>query len=277
VAESAETARHDLDRGSGSSSLLGKRILITRTREQAGQLAQRLAELGAVPIELPTIQVSAPSDWGPVDTAIDTLEQFPWIVFTSANGVQFFSERLAERGHNPSLLAAARLVAIGPATAAALGGLGLQADVVPARLQTEGIVDELRQFDLHGSRVLLLRARHARELLVSELTALGARVTDVAVYETTPTGDPAEVRLLLASGGVDAVTFTSSSTARNLVAMLGDDANRQLPNVVVASIGPITSQTARELGLTVQTEANEPTVSGLVAALERYFDSLVKK
>ncbi len=270
-------ARLDLDRGSEPSPLHGKRILITRTREQAGQLARQLAALGAVPIELPTIQVNAPSDWGPVDTAIDTLDAFSWIVFTSANGVRFFCERLETRGHNPHRLAAARLVAIGPATATALGELGLQPNVVPSRSQTEGIVDELRRFDVQGSRVLLLRARNARELLVTELTALGAQVTDVAVYETTPAGDPAEVRLLLASGGVDAVTFTSSSTARNLVAILGDDANCQLRTVVVASIGPITSQTARELGLTVLTEAPEPTVPGLVAALERYFDSRVKK
>jgi uroporphyrinogen III methyltransferase / synthase len=273
VAEATEAAQLNLDRAPSASSLRGKRILITRTREQAGQLAERLAELGAEPIELPTIQVIAPSDWGPVDNAIESLDEFSWLVFTSVNGVRYFFQRLAERGHRPARLAAARLVAVGPATSAALGELGLRPNLVPARSQTEGIVDELRRFDLRGSRVLLLRARNGRELLVSELTALGARVTDVAVYETMPTGDPTAVRLLLASAGVDAVTFTSSSTARNLVALLAEENERQLRSVVVASIGPITSQTARELGLTVQIEANEPTVPALIAALERYFDT----
>lgn len=251
--------------------LFGRRVLITRTREQASALAALLAERGAVPIELPTIRLEPPADWAPVDRAIDQLESYAWAVFTSTNGVRFFFERLQQRGLDARALKGVRLAAIGPATAAALASWHLQVDFSPAEYVAEAIVAGLARFDLAGQRVLLPRAQEAREVLAEGLAGQGARVDEVAVYQTRPAGDPDLARRLFDEGRVDVVTFTSSSTVRNLVRLLGDHASQRLARSTIASIGPITSQTARELGLPVDVEAADHSIPGLVRALEDYF------
>lgn len=251
--------------------LLGKRILITRAHDQAGPLAALLAARGAIPIELPTIRTEPPTDWGPVDRAIDALAAYTWAIFTSVNGVRYFSDRLRQRGQAPDRLSTVRLAAIGPATAAALTDLGLRVEFSPARYVAEAVVEGMQRFDLRGRRVLLPRAQDVREVLADGLRGQGALVDDIAVYRTTAAGDPEAARSLFAAGGVDIVTFTSSSTARNLVGLLGNRASALLKTVTIASIGPITSQTIRELGLSVQIEASEHSVPGLVAALTAAF------
>jgi uroporphyrinogen III methyltransferase / synthase len=251
--------------------LFGKRVLVTRTREQAGTLRVLLEERGAVAIELPTIQVGPPDDWGPVDRAIGRLDRFDWAIFTSVNGVRFFFERLAQRGEDVRVLKGVRLGAIGPATAAALAEQRIRVDFVPGEFVAEAIVEEMRRFELRGKRVLLPRAAEVREVLADGLTAQGAQVEDVAVYRTRPAGDPVAARGYFESGGVDVAAFTSSSTVRNLVALLGDAAQTLLSQVVIACIGPVTAAQARELGLTVQIEAAEHSIPGLVGALEEYY------
>jgi uroporphyrinogen III methyltransferase/synthase len=249
--------------------LFGKRVLITRTREQAGTLAAQLRERGALPIELPTIRTEPPVDWAAVDDALDRLASFAWVVFTSANGVRYFCERLWTRGQDLRALHQARVAAIGPATAEALAQWRLRADLVPTAYVAEAVIAALAPRLEPGQAVLLPRAEAVREALAAGLAAAGARVEEVAVYRTGPDGDAERARELLASGQVDVVTFTSSSTAQNLVALLGDQAPTLLAPVRIASIGPITSATARDLGLKVTIEASEHTIPGLVAALER--------
>ncbi len=248
--------------------LFGKRVLITRAREQAGTLAALLAERGAIPLELPTIRLEPPADWGPADRAIEALDQYAWAIFTSANGVRYFFERLEHHGYDVRALKGVCLGAIGPATADALLALHLRVEFCPAEYVAEAIVEGMKQFDLAGKRVLLPRAQDVREVLAEGLSRQGALVDDVAVYRTLPAGDPDAARRLFDDEEVDVVTFTSSSTVRHLVGLLGNQARELLGRVTVATIGPITSQTARELGLTVQIEAPEHTIPGLVAALE---------
>ncbi|MBX6771788.1 MAG: uroporphyrinogen-III C-methyltransferase [Chloroflexi bacterium] len=249
--------------------LFGKRVLITRTREQASVLAALLAERGAIPIELPTIRTLPPDDWGPCDRAIAALDQYDWIIFTSVNGVRFFFQRLEERGLDVRALKGIRLAAIGPATAGALAAYRLRVDFCPSEYIAEAIVEGMGQFDLRGRRILLPRAREAREVLAEGLAARGALVDEVAVYQTGPASTPEEALALFENGGIDIATFTSSSTVRNLVALLGDRARPLLSSVLVACIGPITARTARDLGLTVQIEAQEHSIPGLVAAIEQ--------
>ena len=250
--------------------LFGKRVLITRTREQAGTLAKLLTERGAIPIELATIRTEPPADWGPVDRAIQNLDRYAWAIFTSVNGVRYFFERVERQGLDLRALKGVRLGAIGPATAGALAEWHLRADFSPSEYVAEAIVEGMKQFDLSGQRVLLPRAQDVREVLADGLTSQGALVDDVAVYQTCPTGDPIVAQRLFDENQVDVVTFTSSSTARNLARLLGSRAQGLLARVTVAGIGPITCQTARDLGLTVDVEATEHSIPGLVAAVEEY-------
>lgn len=253
--------------------LFGKRVLITRAREQASTLAALLAERGAIPLELPTIRLEPPDDWGPADRAIEVLDQYAWAIFTSANGVRYFFERIEHHGLDVRALKSVRLGAIGPATAAALAASQLRIDFCPSEYVAEAIVEGMKQFDLAGKRVLLPRAQDVREVLAEGLSRQGAIVDDVPVYRTRPAGDPDAARQLFDDEEVDVVTFTSSSTVRHLVGLLGGQARELLGRVTVATIGPITSQTARELGLTVQIEATEHTIPGLVAELEAAFEN----
>lgn len=247
--------------------LAGKRVLVTRTREQAGALAEALRERGAVPVELPTIQIVAPLDWAPVDRAVRALDSYDWLVFSSANAVRYFFERLA--GHTGPLHP--KIAAVGSATARALAERGQEVDVVPGEFVAEAVVAELARHNIANRRVLVPCAEETRDALIAGISALGASVDRVVVYRTLANGDPEFARYLFAENPVDIVTLTSSSTGRSLVALLGADGPQLLQPVVIASIGPITSATARELGLHVSIEASDSTIPGLVDALERYF------
>jgi len=255
--------------------LFGKRVLITRTRRQASALARLLADEGAVPVELPAIEIEPSYDEAAVGAALEALTGggYAWAVFTSANAVELWFSLMRERGLDARAFGGVQVAAIGPATAEALAERGITADAVPAEYVAEAVVEAIREgahghAPLHvGDRILVPRAEAARPELVEGLRALGAEVDEVTLYRAAvPASAPAEALAALRDGGIDIVTFTSSSTVRNLAALLDGDVEC-LRKTVVACIGPITADTARELGLRVDVEAAEHTVPGLVAAL----------
>ncbi|MDH5667972.1 MAG: uroporphyrinogen-III C-methyltransferase [Nitrospira sp.] len=253
--------------------LFGKRILMTRAKEQAGELAELLAAYGGEPIEAPTIRIVAPDDWTPVDRAIADIGTYDQVIFTSVNGVVRFMTRLRENGSDARCLAGRRVCCIGPRTAQELETFGVKADVVPADYQAEGVIEALGRHPLTGVRIVIPRAEVARELLPDELRARGAHVDVVPVYRTViPTEDGAEWRRLLTDGQVHMVTFTSSSTVRNFVTMVGgvDRATVLLRSVTVAAIGPITAKTAEEMGMTVSIMPQENTIPAMVEAMVRH-------
>jgi uroporphyrinogen III methyltransferase/synthase len=259
--------------------LFGKRVLMTRAKEQAGELAGLLAASGAEPIEGATIQIVEPKDWAPVDRAIDAIGQYDWVVFTSVNGVGQFMKRLRAHGRDARSLAGRRICCIGPRTAEELAQYGVTADVVPAEYQAEGVLATLMESDLSRARVLIPRAEVARELLPEELRASGAIVDVIPVYRTEiPRESIDGWKQSLVDRQIDIVTFTSSSTVRNFIELVGGEAQARLlvQSVAVACIGPITAQTAREAGLAVAIMPEENTIPALVEAMAKYFSKGVQ-
>jgi uroporphyrinogen III methyltransferase / synthase len=252
--------------------LFGKRVLVTRAREQAGAAAALLRECGAEPIVVPTIEIHPPSDPTPLTSALVALRagEYDWVAFTSANGVDRTWDALAAVGGDSRAFGAARLAAIGPATARALEQRGLRADVVATEYRGEGLADAmLSTRRSERARVLLARAARARDVLPDSLREAGWEVDVVAAYETRPTSDEVVERLTreLAEGRIDIVTFTSSSTVDNLCDRLGPAAARLLAGPRIATIGPVTTATALGRGLRVDVTARQYTVPGLVNAL----------
>jgi uroporphyrinogen III methyltransferase/synthase len=245
--------------------LFGQRIVVTRAREQAGTLAGKLTALGAGVIELPTIEIQA-GDTAALDAAIERLESYDWLIFTSANGVKRFAARLDASPFDWRKLRA-RICAIGPATREAIDALHLKTDLMGSEYVAEGLLAAFEGYDLGGARVLLPRAAVARDLIPAELARRGAQVDVVEAYRTvTPEGLAVGAREALSGARrPDWITFTSSSTVQNLIAAVGVTALR---GIKAASIGPITTRTARELGVEIAVEASSFTVDGLVAAIE---------
>lgn len=249
------------------SSLSGKRILVTRAKKQAADLCHALTAEGAETIPFATIEISPLKDFQKLDAALQAMAagQYAWVIFTSVNGVEACQERLAPNNLSAVIFSAAKIAAIGPSTASALHELGAQVDFIPSEYIAERILDGLG--DVAGKRILLPRAELARAALAEALTAAGASVDEVPVYHTIqPAPDP--VGLAALHNGVDVVTFTSSSTVRNFVTLAGI----QTGAARIACIGPITAQTAQELGLHVDIVAKEYTIPGLVTALKELFD-----
>jgi uroporphyrinogen III methyltransferase/synthase len=240
--------------------LFGKQIVVTRAREQADALGARLRDLGANVMELPAIEIRPPADYGPLDRAIADLGSYDWLIFTSANGVRFFIDRL-DRSSRDLRSLKAKICAIGPATRAAIEALHLRVDLMGKEYVAEGLLEAFAAHDLEGKRVLLPRAAVARDLVPVELGRRGAHVDVVEAYRSVMPEDLAARAREIAA---DWITFTSSSTVRNVVAAAGRSA---LAGVKVASIGPITSRTARDLGIDVTVQAEEFTIDGLVKAL----------
>ncbi|MBZ4653936.1 MAG: uroporphyrin-III C-methyltransferase [Peptococcaceae bacterium] len=252
--------------------LFGKRIVVTRSREQASQLSEEISRLGGEVLEFPTIAITEPDDYGPLDQAIREIKDYQWLIFTSVNGVQHFFKRFRDLGRDIRELYNLRLSAIGPATAWALAEKGFLVDYVPQEFRAEAIVEGLKSRIKPGDRVLLPRADIARALLPQELIKLGAHVTEVDVYKTVK--EKSSVRELLnylKEKKISVVTFTSSSTVVNFVEMLGEDNLSLLEGVVIACIGPITAQTVQEYGLKVEIQAEEYTIPGLVKAILAYY------
>lgn len=257
----------------GAGALAGRTIVVTRAAEQAASFVALLEAEGATVVQTPTIAIAPPPSWAPLDAALDALGGFAWVVFTSVNGVVMVGRRLAERGLAWGALAGARLAAIGPATAGALEEQGLRVEVVPDDYRAEGLLARLRDRVRAGDRILLPRAARTRDLLVQELRGLGADVHEVAAYTTRRVEDAGpRLRKVLAAGGVDAVTFTSSSTARHFAELFTEGERRAwLAGVVVASIGPITAATVAEYGLATHVMPGEYTIPGLARALAEHF------
>jgi uroporphyrinogen III methyltransferase/synthase len=255
--------------------LAGRRVVVTRPRAQAAALATLLEDDGAEVLALPTIRLEPPADWAPLDAALGALEGFAWVVFTSTNGVAAFGERLARAGRDARALGRSRLAAIGPATAEALGRLGLRADAVPDEYRAEGLLDALRPSLVPGERVLLVRAAEARDVLPRGLEAAGARVTVAPAYRTRPAaGGGDRLRALLAAGAVDAVTFTSASTVHGFMALLGPERREALlADVALAAIGPITEAALAGHGVPATVVAREYTIPALAAALAAHLAS----
>jgi uroporphyrinogen III methyltransferase / synthase len=252
--------------------LFGKRIVVTRSREQASDLVRALYGLGADCLECPTIRVAPPDDPGPLDRAIDRLQDYDWIAFTSVNGVAGFFERLFARNRDVRALGHLRTAAIGPVTAERLKSFGLRSDLVPATFQAEAVVEAFGREPIRGRSVLLPRAQEARAVLPEQLSAMGATVHDVAVYKTVPADlDAGALAERIAERPADLLTFTSSSTVTNFKALLPGELFERVRRVPAACIGPITADTARELGFDVRVTAQTYTIPGLCAAILAHY------
>lgn len=252
--------------------LFGRRVLVTRSREQASALSAAIEQLGGEPVEFPTISITGPPDYTPMDNAIGCLDQYRWVIFTSVNGVKYFFNRLRHLAKDVRDLYGARLCAIGPQTRKALEELTLRVEYVPSEYRAEEIVSGLKDLVEPGDRVLLPRADIARPALPEGLARLGAVVDEVTAYSTVAgRGNVPLVAEQLSRGEIDIITFTSSSTVRNFVELLGRERVPALTaRALVACIGPITADTAREMGLPVHIEAREYTINGLIEAILTY-------
>ena len=261
--------------------LLGKKILITRSRTQASRLRTLLGDQGAEPLELPSIEISPLEDYSELDAALarygllpsestfGTISKF-WVIFASANAVDAVFGRMDAYGRDSRALADSTIGAIGPATASSLAQRGIRPDFVPTSSVSEAVVKELSGREWSGVSVLLPGADIGRDVVARGLVDLGAKVERIPAYRTvTPATASQDARKLL-SQGVDVITFTSSSTVRNLVDILDGDKS-VLESSLIACIGPVTAGTARELELRVDLEADEHTVEGLVHSLVSYY------
>ena len=256
--------------------LFGNRIVVTRSIEQAGELIEMLEERGAEAIQAPTIRIAPPEDPEPLERACAEAGTFDWIVFTSGNGVQAFMERLLAVSDVRDLKGV-RLCTIGSSTETRLASYGIRTDLTPAEFRAEAVVDALKAMgDLKGKRFLLPRSNIARDLLADELREAGAEVSDVAAYRTTLINEDREsepdIYRMLLERQVDAVTFTSASTVRNFVRILGaEEAADLLRTTVVASIGPVTAEAAQQLDIATHVMPTRYTIPDLVDALVEHF------
>jgi uroporphyrinogen-III synthase len=267
--DAASASDSDADH-EATQPLAGRRILITRAPHQASELADRLRVLGATPILIPTIEIAPPSSFAALDAALACLGTYDWLVFTSANAVEAFHRR-AQFQHLTQL--PRRIAAIGPATERAVNSIGLTVDLLPPQYVAESLAQSLLP-EAAGKSFLLVRAAAARDTLPEALTAAGATVTITEAYRNQiPPGSIPALKALFDSPAhyPDAITFTSASTAANLTALL-EAAGLTLPaSVARASIGPITSEALRDLGIPAHVEAAEATIPSLAAALTDHF------
>jgi uroporphyrinogen III methyltransferase/synthase len=248
--------------------LFGKTVLVTRARSQASKLTARLEQLGAKVIETPAIRIEDPADdYAALDAAIGNLSDYQWLIFTSVNGVEHFFARLFAAGKDARAMGYAKVAAIGSATAEKLKAYGILADVVPQEFRAEGVLEALQGKLPPHAKILLPRAQEAREILPEKLREQGAVVDVVPAYQTVAAAvDGEALKAQLASGEIDLVTFTSSSTVTNLIQIVG--AAAALAGVKTAAIGPVTADTAKSNGIEPDIVAKEYTIDGLVEAIK---------
>jgi len=251
------------------------RVLVGRARHQAGSLSRELRKLGAEVLEVPFIEIRKPRSFRPLDSALKNLDRYEWLILTSVNGVEAMWERLAKLRLNKKSLRHLKISAIGPATKKAIEERGVKVHVVPKEYVAESVVKSLRK-RVKGKRILLVRAKVARDVIPRELKKAGAQVDVFEAYETVvPKSSRTRLRTALrrAKTRPDVITFTSSSTVRNFVTLLGAGrrASKKRPEILegitFASIGPVTSATLRELHLEVDVEAQQYTIPGLIEAI----------
>ncbi|HNZ65552.1 MAG TPA: uroporphyrinogen-III C-methyltransferase [Smithella sp.] len=254
-----------------SKPLFGKGVVITRPEKQADDLAQLLIKEGANPIHFPTIKIVPPPSWRELDKAIKKLDDYDWLIFTSANGVAYFFERLSIKGKDIRDLKGIKICCIGPATAQQVANRGIKVDLVPRKFISEGILESFSGKNLKGKKILLARAAEARDVLPEGLKKLGALVNVVTAYKTISSGKKKnELEELFEKNQVDVITFTSSSTVNNFIKITGSDF--RLPEgVKIASIGPVTAAAVKKAGFSVDIHQEEYTMEGLVNALNASF------
>jgi uroporphyrinogen III methyltransferase/synthase len=253
--------------------LLGKRIVVTRARQQASDLVRLLADLGAECLEYPTIEIKPAKDPKPLKQAVANLSDYDWLVFTSVNGVSYFFAQLFAAGKDVRALGHVKMAAIGPATAARLLQFGLTSDIVPETYRAESVVAAFEKEKLKAKKILLPRAKEARPILPQELTKMGAAVDEIPAYETLQAVKNIDDLIQqLKDKQVDMITFTSSSTVKNFKALLpAEDFAALIQDVTIASIGPITTDTAKALGFDVHITAASYTIPGLVEAILNFY------
>ena len=254
--------------------LEGKKILITRAREQSAGFAEQLRKLGAEVIVFPTIEIVPPLRWDRLDQAVDQLPSYDWVIFTSANGVHFFWQRLQEKGKALRLPSSLKVCAIGPATARQLQEKGIQVDYTPKEFVAEAILQGFEKMAIRGKRVLLARVKQARDILPKGLRTLGAEVEVVEAYRTVkPRGGARRLKDIFGDGKVNVITFTSSSTVNHFVELLKkEDLKELLKGIAIACIGPVTARTAEGLGLEVHIQPQEYTIPSLTQAISEYYN-----
>ena len=256
-----------------SKPLFGKRVVVTRSRDQASVFAEMLIDRGATTIEFPTIDVVPPASWDELDRAIQGIESYDWIIFTSANAVKFFMERLRGLGKDLRILKGVNICTVGPKTAESLESFGLRADLIPAEFKAEGVLAALGGANIKGKKVLVPRAKKARELIPDKLREQGAEVTVATAYENVrPAADMERVKKMFEERKISAVTFTSSSTVHNFVEILGQkEYIKLIDGVQVACIGPVTAKTAEEYGMKVDIMPKDYTIPALVDAMVEFY------
>jgi len=263
---------------SSQKPLAGKRIVITRARKQGETVGRSIEELGGEVIDFPTIEICPPESFAEFDAALDKLNLYDWVIFTSVNSVEPFLERLKLRGETAEALSAHKVGAIGAETAKRLEAARIRASLVPERYQAEGILDAISPEEICGKRVLIPRAAEAREILPATLRKWGAVVDVVVAYRTElPRLDVRPLSDLLVERKVDVITFTSSSTVRNFVRLFG---GRKLGEIArgstIACIGPITAATVEELGGRADIVADQFTVKDMLRAIVEHFQTSSK-
>jgi uroporphyrinogen III methyltransferase/synthase len=257
--------------------LFGRRVLVTRPRDQASELVDRLTALGAEPIEAPMIRIDPPDDPAPLLRAAENPGVFDWIVFTSANAVEALMDAILEGHRDVRALQGPKLCTVGTGTADRLAGYGIKVDVVPEEFRAEAVVTALAEHGpLEHARVLLPRSDIGREVIAEQLREAGALVTDVVAYRTVleevQREDEPDIYRMLLEGRIDVVTFTSASAVRNFVKIYGSDQAVDLLNrTTVAAIGPVTAEAARQIGIPVAVQPASYTVEGLVEAIAAHF------
>lgn len=254
--------------------LFGKKIVITRTRESASKLTEKLEELGAICYEIPTIKIEPLLD-EKIPQVIDNLSKYNWIIFTSENGVKLFFKALKERKKDFRVFGKAKIAVIGKATKIALENFGIIPDLMPEEEFTqEGLVSAFSKINIKNKTILIPRAKEAREVLPEKLKELGAKVEILPIYETTICEESKEKLKEILKEGVDLITFTSSSTVKNFFKLTEELEKEYFKNIIFASIGPITSKTLIEFGFEPHIEAEEYTIDGLVKAIKDYFQKV---
>lgn len=252
--------------------LFGKRILVTRSKEQSESFVNLLEDLGAEVIVFPTIEIFPPEEWGSLDRALESLNRYDWIIFTSANGVRFFFYRLKTVGRDLRELKGVKIVAIGEQTAKAVEKHDLRIEMIPSDFRAEGIIEAFSNVDLKNNCILIPRARIARDLLPNELRKMGAEVDVVTAYETKKPRlkHISNIKEMFKLGLIDIVTFTSSSTVRNFMALFGNDKNL-LKKSKIACIGPVTASTAKEIGIKPQIVCKKYTIEEMTREIADYY------
>jgi uroporphyrinogen III methyltransferase/synthase len=253
----------------GTLPLAGRRIVITRAKEQAEEFSRLLQSYGAHVVAFPTIEIAPAEDWYPLDEAIEKLDSYDWVIFTSVNGVRSFTQRLKHKGRGVDALVGKKICAIGPRTQGELEKMGLTVSFIPQEYQAEGVIEGLKARGIKGQKILLPRARGARSILPESLMEAGAIVDEVEVYQAIKPSKSNESLASILKKGIDVVAFTSSSTVRNFMVLISDET--VLNGVKVAVIGPITAETVKNYGLEPHITPREYTIPALVEAIVEYF------